>query len=198
MNKHIVFSVVAFVSLFTISSCSTSITNQASPRLTYSHLAPLSFAVETVEVDNRYKAPNDSTYIENWFPTSPASAIRSWAIERLKPVGNAGSGTLLIVINQASVREYDLELDTSFTGAFTKQQSNRYDMNIDVSLELIDSTGKKIAFSAAKVTRSITTREDISLNDRDRRWLETTEKAMEDFNREIEMSIRQYLAKWLR
>ena len=198
MNKYIGCAVVAFLSLLSISGCSTSIPNQASPKLTYSHMPPLNFAVETVEIKNRYKAPNDPAYIENGLSTSPASAIRTWAKERLKPVGNVGSGKLLIVINQASVRKYDLKLDTSFKGTFTKQQSNRYDVKIDVALELFDSNGKKVGFSAAQATRSTSTLEDISLNERDRRWLEMTEKIMEDFNREIEANIRQYLVAWLR
>jgi hypothetical protein len=198
MNKLVVLATAIFMSLLAISGCSTPAPNQILPRLTYLHMAPLSFAVEKVEIDNRYKAPNDPAYIENWFPTSPETAIRTWAKERLKHVGNLGSGTLLIVINQASVRKYNLNLDTSLKGTFTKQQSNRYDVNIDVALELIDRTGKKVGFSAAQATRSITTREDISLNDRDRLWLEITEKTMEDFNREIETNVRQYLAAWLR
>ena len=198
MNKFFVLAIVIFTSLLAISGCSTLAPNQILPRLTYLHMTPLKFAVEKVTIDNRYKTPNDSTYIENWFPTSPASAVRTWAIERLKPVGNVGSGTLVVVINQASVRKYDLKLDTSIKGTFTNQQSNRYDLNIDVTLKLIDRKGKKVGFSTGQATRSITTREDISLNDRDKRWLETTEKTMEDFNREIEKNIRQYLAAWLR
>ena len=198
MKKHTIFTTVAVASFLALVACSTPAPTQVLPKLTFSHLAPIKFDVETVEINNLYKAPNDWAYIEDQFPTSPANAIRTWAIERLKPVGNAGSGTLRIVINQASVREHDLKLDKSFKGAFTKQQSNRYDVNIDVALELIDGAGKKVGFSAAKVDRSITTREDISLNDRDKRWFETTEKAMEDFNREMEANIRQYLAGWLR
>ena len=198
MKKNTIFTTVAVASFLALVACSTPAPTQVLPKLTFSHLAPIKFDVETVEISNLYKAPNDWAYIEDQFPTSPANAIRTWAIERLKPVGNAGSGTLRIVINQASVREHDLKLDKSFKGAFTKQQSNRYDMNIDVALELIDGAGKKVGFSAAKVDRSITTREDISLNHRDKRWFETTEKAMEDFNREMEANIRQYLAGWLR
>ena len=198
MNKYNIFAVATVVSFLTITGCSTSIPNQALPKLTYSHMSPLSFAVETVEIDNRYNASVDPAFVESWFPISPVSAIRTWAIERLKPVGNVGSGTLLIVINKASVRKHDLKLDTSFKGVFTKQQSNRYDINIDVTLELIDRTGKRVGFSSAQVTRSTTTREDISLNDRDRHWLDITEKTMGDFNREIELNVRKYLAAWLR
>ena len=198
MKKYTIFTAVVVASFLVLGACSTPAPTQVLPKLTFLHLAPMKFDVVTVEIDIPYKAPNDRVYIEDQFPTSPANAIRTWAIERLKPVGNVGSGTLRIVINQASVREHDLKLDKSFKGAFTKQQSIRYDMNIDVALELIDGAGKKVGFSAAKVDRSITTREDISLNDRDKRWFETTEKAMEDFNREMEANILQYLAGWLR
>jgi len=198
MKKHALFTAIALSASLALGACSTPLQTQSLPKLTFAHLGALNFDVETVEIDNRYKAPDDPSYIESRFPTPPADAIRTWAIERLKPVGQAGSGTLRIVINKASVQEQNLTRDKSFKGTFTKQQSNRYDMNIDVALEIIDGSGKQVGFSAAKASRSISTREDISLNDREQRWFEATEKTMNDFNGEMESNIRRYLARWLR
>ena len=198
MKKHSIFTAIALSASLALAACSTTVPPHALPKLTFAHLGAINFDVETVEIDNRYKAPNDPSYIENRFSTPPASAIRTWAIERLKPVGRANSGTLRVVINRASVQEHSLKRDKSFKGTFTRQQTNRYDLNIDVALELIDSSGKQVGFSAAKASRSISTREDLSLNEREKRWFEATEKTMTDFNGEMESNIRRYLARWLR
>jgi len=193
-----IFAAFSVCAALTLSACSSPAPTQTLPQMSFAHLGTLNFNVETIEIDNRYKAPTDGTYIEDRFSTPPATAIRTWAIQRLKPVGEIGSGSLRVVINQASVKETDLKRDESFKGTFTKQQTNRYDLALDIALEIIDATGKQVGFSAAKASRSITTSEDISLNDREKRWFETTEKSMNDLNTEMESNIRRYLAAWLR
>ena len=196
MKKHLFAAIAVSASLLT-AACSTPVTKQTLPQMSFAHLGAINFNVETIEIDNRYKTPSDPAQIEARFPTPPADAIRIWAIERLKPVGAAGSGVLRVVINQASVKEIDLTLDKSLTGTFTKQQSNRYDLGLDIALEIIDGSGKQVGFSAAKASRTATTGEDISLNDREKKWFEMTEKTMVDLNTEIESNIRRYLAAWI-
>ena len=196
MKKHVI-AACALSALFMVGACSTPVAVQTLPQMSFAHLSALNFDVETVEIDNKYQSPNNANQVENRFPTSPAAAIRTWALDRLKPVGAAGSGKLRVVINHAGVKETNLKVDKSLTGAFTKQQSNRYDLAMDVALEIIDGTGKQVGFSAAKASRSITTGEDISLNDREKRWFEMTENAMGDLDAEMESNIRRYLARWL-
>lgn len=198
MKIYPILTSIALAASFALGGCTTPAPTQTLPQITFAHLVPLEFDVEKVEVDNRYKAPNDPSYIEDRFPTPPASAIRIWAIERLKPVGAAGSGTLRVVIKRASVQEEKLDIDKGIKGAFTKEQSNRYTLMIDADVVILDSVGKQVGFSSAKASRSTTTREDISLNDREKQWFEMTEKTMGDFNTEMESNIRQYLAKYLR
>lgn len=198
MKKNRFFAVFAVTAALSLGACSTPVPTQTLPQMSFAHLGQLNFNVDSIEIENRYKAPPEGTYIEDRFSTPPASAVRTWALERLIPVGDAGSGTLHVIINRASVQDTDLKLDKSFTGTFTKQQSNRYDLELDVALEILDGSGKQVGFSAAKTARSITTGEDISLNDREKLWFETTEKAMADLNRELESNIRRYLAAWLR
>ena len=106
MNNFFVLIIATFTSILAISGCSTPTPKQTLPRLTYSHMTPLKFAVETVIIDNRYKAPNDPAYIENWFPTSPANAVRTWALERLKPVGYKHQGDVYQTAIKALRREY--------------------------------------------------------------------------------------------
>jgi hypothetical protein len=48
------------------------------------------------------------------------------------------------------------------------------------------------------VTRSRTVAEDTSLAQREQIWFEITETMMKDFDREIEIAIRQYMASFIR
>lgn len=180
-----------------LAACETPVETQTLPKTTFAHLAPLNIAVEAVEIENRYRAPS-SNFIEDRFSTPPAAAVRLWSAERLKPVGGDGSGVLRIIINRASVKETELERDKSIKGSFIRQLSNRYDMEIDVDMEIRNAYGKQQAYATTKVSRSVTTREDISLNEREKKWFGMTEKAMNDFDRGMESQIRQYFASWLR
>ncbi len=93
--------------------------------------------------------------------------------------------------------ETRLKVDKSFTGAFTKQQTRRYDAAVEVSLEILDDKGFRKAFANARVMRSRTLREDATINDRERMWFDLTEALMRDFNAELEKNIRQYLSGYL-
>ena len=75
MKKYTIFTAVVVASFLVLGACSTPTPTQVLPKLTFLHLAPIKFDVETVEIDIPYKAPNDRVYIEDSFPTSPANAV---------------------------------------------------------------------------------------------------------------------------
>ena len=54
------------------------------------------------------------------------------------------------------------------------------------------------AVAKAVASRSITTPEGATLNDREKIWFETTEALMADFDDEMERQIRRHLGTWLR
>ena len=114
---------------------------------------------------------------------------------RARDPGRRGSARFVIL--DAAVTETPLKLDKSFTGAFTKQQSRRYDATVEVSLEILDDKGFRKGFANARVMRSRTLREDASINDRERMWFDLTEALMNDLNAELEKNIRQYLSGYL-
>lgn len=197
MKKAVLAALAVSVPLW-VGACSTTVPTQTLPEMSFAHLGTIDFNVETIEIDNKYTPSSDALRIESRFPTAPAEAIRIWALDRLKPVGEAGSGTLRIVINEASAKETDLKLETGLKAAFTAQQSNRYDLGLDIALVILDAAGKQVGFSAAKASRSLTTSEDITLNEREKKWFEMVEKTMVDLNSEMETNIRRYLAGWIR
>lgn len=188
----------AIVAAAVLGGCQTPVQRQSFAEMTFTNLAPIEVNVAEIEIENIHKAKAGANHVETRFPVSPSKALASWARDRLRPVGGAGSGKLRLIITDGGVVETALRKDKSVAGVFTKQQSHRYDLSAGGRLEVYDAGGERRGFSTAKATRSITTREDINLNEREKIWYDATEKLMADFNRVMEANIRGYLSDWIR
>ena len=120
----------------------------------------------------------------------------NWGRDRLRAVG--ASGVARVIVRRASVVEVPLKRTTGVTGAFTRDQSERYEAVIDMMVELRDATGnvRVTAESTAKRSRSVS--ENISLNDREKIWFEMTESMMADLNTALENQVRIHMKEWIR
>ncbi|MEK9752998.1 MAG: hypothetical protein VW338_07275 [Rhodospirillaceae bacterium] len=176
--------------------CETQVEIQRLPDITFAHLPPFRLDVAQIAVESRFTAPVAAPHIETRLPTSPGKALRQWTKDRLKAVG--GTGALKLIIQDASATRTELPRDDSLKGKFTKQQAERYDMAVKASLVLSDGSGAERATALAQASRSISVREDVSLNDRERIQFDLVDRLLADFNTEMETSIRQHLAAWLR
>ena len=163
--------------------------------LTFAHLPVLSLDVARVEVVSDYAPPMMAPNVEHLFPTPPETGLRRWAADRLKAGGKKGSARFVIHI--AAVTEAALPVTKGLKGAFKKEQSERYEAMVEASLEILDARGFRKGFASARVTRSRTVREDATLNQREAVWFAMTEALLNDFDKEIERNIRQYLLGFL-
>ena len=179
-----------------VGGCQTTIIDQRLPEMTFAHLGPLRLDGSVLDIVTDYRAPLLPPNIEHMFQTSPEKAARQWANDRLKPAGSPGR--IRFVVVNAAVTETPITIDHGFSGAFKKEQSERYDATLEASVEIQDSLGGRRGFASARVTRSTTVREDVSLIDREREWYALVEGLMKDFNNEIEKNMRQYLGPFLR
>ena len=186
--------VAAALGFALLTGCETQVPAQKLPDLTFAHLAPLQLAVQRVETVSRFAPSLRAPNVEHAFPVPPARALERWASQRLKAVG--GNAQARFTILDAAVTETKLPRDTSMRGAFTKQQSERYDARVEAVVEIQD--GARHGAANAIGTRWITVGEDVSLNERERIKFNLIESLMKDFDAEIEKNIRQHLANWLR
>ena len=171
-----------------LAACEATVPSQIFPELTYHHLGKIDLDVGSIKTLSAYKSPITSPNVDHLFPTSPLKALRSWSTDRLAATGSDDIARFTIL--DASVRETALEKQ--------KDQSERYDASLEATLEIIDAKGKQRGFANAKISRSISVREDATVNDREQAWFTLTEALMRDFNSELEKNISRYLANWVR
>ena len=182
--------------LFFTIACESPVATQKLPKITFVHLKPFNIEVASIEVINQFSAPMKRPHIEHRLPTSPATAVIQWVRDRLKSTGQTGK--LRVFIEDASVTETPLNRDSSLKGQFTRQQSHLYQLSLRVTVLLTDATGTQLGSAKAMATRSATMREDNSVNERERAWLYLVDRLINDFNQQMEVSLKQHLKNWLR
>ncbi|MCH8182308.1 MAG: hypothetical protein IIB66_04310 [Proteobacteria bacterium] len=184
------------IALLVLAACQAPVLPPPIPELTYGHLEPINLDVGRIEIVEQYVPPLKAPNVEHTFPTPPATAMRQWAKDRLRAVGEIRTARL--VIKNASAIETKLKITGGLRGAFTKDQSERYDVTLDVVLEVRGEDGVAVAFANAVVTRSKTVTEGLSLDERARVFHEMTQSLMDEVNSELEKNIRQFLVQYLR
>ena len=187
---------IAGVFLLVLAACQAPAIPPPLEALTFSHLDPINLDVAKLEIDERYVPPLKAPNVEHIFTTSPAKAMRQWAKDRLRPVGD--SGMVLLVIRNASAIETKLDLQKGIRGALTRDQSERYDVELDVILQVFDDSGRQLAFANAEAMRGKTVSEDISIYDREAAFLELVRLLIEDVNAQLDKNISQYLVNYVR
>lgn len=187
-------SILAVV--FLLTGCATEVQKPGFSQISFAHLQPISLNVARIEVENRYVSSATRPNVEHEFPVSPAAVASNWGRDRLRAVGQ--SGVARVVVRRASVVEVPLKRTTGVTGAFTRDQSERYDAIIDMMVELRDTDGnvRVTAESTAKRSRSVS--ENVSLIEREKIWFEMTETMMSDLNTALENQVRIHMKEWIR
>jgi len=190
------FTALAAHVMLGLSACEATVPAQELPELTYQHLGAIELDVGAIDISSNYRAPMAAPNVEHNFPTPPEKALRRWATDRLMAAGPGGLARFVII--DASIRETSLEQKKGLAGAFTKEQSERYEASVEATLEVVSDGETWRGFVTAKASRSLTVREDATVNDREQAWFSMTEALMRDFDREMESNIRRHLAAWIR
>jgi hypothetical protein len=178
-----------------LAACESDVRVQKLPALTFSHLGEVKINVSRLETASKYKAPLKRPNVEHLFTAQPTTALKTWATDRLKPAGRAGMARF--TVHEASVIEEKLKMDSSFTGVFTKQQSERYTARVEATLEVFDARGKRLGFASANAVRSKTIREDATLNEREKIWFNLVEELVTAFDKEMTKNMKRHLVNWM-
>ncbi len=179
-----------------LAGCETTVQKPAYPQISFAHLPKLPVNVARVEVENRYVSPAAAPNVEHLFPVSPSASALNWGRDRLSPEG--AGGVARVVLKRASVVEVPLQRTGGIKGAFTTDQSERYDAVMEMAVQMLDESGNVRATVEAATKRSRTVPENLSINEREKVWFEMTENLMADLNAALESQIREHMKSWLK
>lgn len=191
-------SKLLFVFVFTagLAACESDVRVQKLPELTFTHLGGLKLNVARLETTSKYKAPLKRPNVEHLFHAKPTNALKRWAKDTLAMAGQTGLARF--TVHEASVIEEKLNMDSSISGLFTKQQSERYTAKVEATLEIYDALGKRRGYASANAVRSTTIREDATLNERDKAWFTLVEELMNVFDLEMKRNMKRHLVNWIK
>ncbi len=187
--------VLAFASVAAVAACDTAPPVQRLPEISFAGEAPITLDVGQLEIVSEYKPPGRLPNYEQMMPVSPEAAAIRWAKDRLRPMGR--SGYARVVIKNASVIQTPLKTDKGFTGMFKEEQAFRYDGTLDIDVQILDDRHMPLADVTAQATRSRTTGEGITVNERDRDLYEISEALIKDVDSQMDGLIHTYLARWV-
>ncbi len=184
------------VSLGGLTACDSPPNRQRFADVTFQHLAPINLDVGSVQVESAYRPTDNPEDMGAEYPQAPVEAAAQWARDRLKAVGARGQANFTVV--EASATRTPLPRSTGLSAALKKDQSDRYDLAIEVRLEAFNPISGKSGVVSERVTRSQTVPEDLTLNQREVVLFNLLDSAMKDLNARLEQSIPQYLGPLLR
>ncbi len=165
--------------------------------LSFGKQVPIRLDVAEIRVIDNYHPPLQPPNVEHEFPVMPATIVKQWLAQRVQAVGS--KGVFEVTIEDASVKATDLPKTTGFEGLFANDQDVRFDGRLNVMLRLYDGVN---AISAASgdviITRSRTSGEDASINDRTRLFEEMGKDMATSFDMEATLRLRQYFMPYMR
>ncbi len=179
-----------------LAACQTPDPEPSYPELSYAHFGAIPLDVARIEVVRAYAPPSKKPNVDHLFPVKPLAAADRWVKDRLRAAGRAGVARATIA--RASVVEVPLKRTKGIRGAFTKDQSERYDGLIEISIQILGNDGREKANVMSRAERSRTVAEDASPNDREKVWFEMTEAMMNDLNASLQRQINQHLRAFVR
>jgi len=147
--------------------------------------------VARVEVVKEYQAPMAEPNIDHDVPVPPIAAMQAWINDRLVAVGDVGVAR--VIIRDASMIDTRLPVKDMFT----KEQSNRYQLTMEMDVELWNGRGFRNGYVTARATRSRSIVEASSDRDRDQLWYDMVKDSMTDLDAQLDASIKEYFPPFM-
>ncbi|WP_119299937.1 hypothetical protein [Dongia deserti] len=179
-----------------LAACDTPPMRQSFATLTFQDRPQIRLDVAQVEIVQAYRPPGVAPHVDHLFPQKPVDVAAAWGRDVLRPVGQRGLATYTIV--DASATETALPRSGGLGQVFRTEQSERYDLHIEVKLDIGNPLLAKTGAITAVADRSQTVAEDMTLNQREAVWFQMTESAMRELDKKLETAIREKLTPFVR
>jgi len=121
-------------------------------------------------------------YIDHLVKQNLTSLVYNWSESRLMPIEANNSGVIKVIINIASIKAVSLNQNTTIKDIFVSNAAITIEMNLDVTIKLLDESGNKISYLDLKVFKSQELGDNISLLEKDYLIQEMTQSLIKDFD----------------
>jgi hypothetical protein len=141
MGPRVTRRTALLLSLLGLAACSSSATRPTFQEIRFEDRPKLRLDVATIEVERVFRPTLKEPQVEHLFPVPPEIAAESWARDRLEATNPGAPRRARVRILDANVKETPLQKTGGLRGAFTTEQSERYDATVEVSVDLLGERG---------------------------------------------------------
>jgi hypothetical protein len=196
MIRPLTYAAVLGLALVAVlAGCDTPATRPSYPDIRFTELPKLRLDVAGIDVQVEFHPTFQPPDVEHLFPVTPQRAAENWARDRLEATGTTRRARVRII--DASVKESELPRTQGLTGTFTRDQAQRYDAVIEMTIDILGDRGFAERTVSAKTTRTQSVAEGITPNERDQVWYNMTKQLLNDENQELERQMRANFGYYL-
>jgi hypothetical protein len=164
------------------------------PDVTWRHLDPIVFAAGPIEKNAVWSNTAEGS-IQSSLPFNLGRMAMNWPDDRIQTAGT--SDILRYSVTEASVTSNALKTTKGIKGVFTDDQSEKIDLKIAATLEILDVNGMQKGAVSAMAERSRTLSESMSVSEREQAIYDETTAILMDLDRELERQINNNLGRFL-
>ena len=133
-------------------------------------------------VVQKYNVNDSEPYIDHLVKQDLVSLVNYWSIARLNAESTNNTGNLQVTINEASIKALPVEENNKIEELFISNAASNIEMNLDVTIDLLDQNNERISYVNIKVFKSQELTGNISLLEKDYRIQEMSRSIMMDFD----------------
>ena len=173
--------IIAFFVLFFLSACVKQ-ENYLIENINFDNYKAVNIDASDLIIDQLYISNIEHPYIDHLVKQDLIFLISNWAEARIKPLEVNNSGVVIVVINIASIKAFSLKKNVKIEDIFSSNAAINIEMNLDITINLLDKNGNKTSYLDLKVFKSQELGDNISLLEKDYILQEMTKSLIKDFD----------------
>ena len=150
--------------------------------INFDNYQPVNIDASDLIIDQLYISNIEYPYIDHLVKQNLIFLISNWAEARIKPLEVNNSGVVIVVINIASIKAFSLKNNVKIQDIFRSNAAINIEMNLDITINLLDKNGNKTSYLDLKVFKSQELGDNISLLEKDYIIQEMTKSLIKDFD----------------
>ncbi len=185
-----IFSV--FLILGLIQGCASFRSEEAEPKRynepRFTEQQPIELKVNKINIVSEFTPSFTRPNVEHLFPISIEKTAKLWAKDRLEAVDYASDKQADFIIRNASVTE-----EVEKAEQFLYKDRVKYRATLNVVLKISDPNKSTNAETEIEAWRELIIPIDTDIAEKEKYWDSMVQKLFEEFNRQMENNIHQYL-----